>query len=225
MDIAPAGMLVSTVAMKGVKIVSFDAEGTMVTTEFSHAIWHEAIPKLCAATRGLDLSDARQLVYEEYDRVGQHRLEWYDIEYWFNYLGLGDPEPVIRSCLGAIAHYPEVTEVLTALATEYRLVVSSCTPREMLHFLLQDIEPYFVRVFSAVSHFKQLKNPDFYLWICREMGVSPEQVIHIGDNWEFDFINSGLAGMNAFHLDRSATREEQSLESLTQLADLLLSPR
>jgi len=55
---------------------------------------------------------------------------WYDIEYWFSYLGLGSSEPAIQSCLGQIAYYPEVTEVLSSLASEYKLIVASGTPLE-----------------------------------------------------------------------------------------------
>ncbi|GAI48816.1 unnamed protein product, partial [marine sediment metagenome] len=32
--------------MKQIELISFDAEGTVVTPDFSEAIWHEAIPAL-----------------------------------------------------------------------------------------------------------------------------------------------------------------------------------
>jgi len=30
--------------MRNTKVVSFDVEGTLVTPDFSHAVWHKAIP-------------------------------------------------------------------------------------------------------------------------------------------------------------------------------------
>jgi len=211
--------------MKDIELISFDAEGTVVTPDFSQAIWHEAIPALYAERKGFNLAQAKKQVYEEYDRVGDQRLEWYDIEYWFNCLDLGSSEPVVQSCLDKIAYYPEVTDVLASLASKYRLIISSGTPRELLHFLLQDIEPYFDRVFSSVSHYRQLKNPEFYLRICEEMNVKPSQVIHVGDSWQFDFLNSRQAGIHAFHIDRSANNHQKSLSSLTQLAHFLHPPK
>jgi putative hydrolase of the HAD superfamily len=208
--------------MRQINLISFDAEGTLVKPDFSETIWHEAIPALYAQKQGLDFAQAKRCIVEEYGRVGDQKLEWYDIEYWFSYLGLGSSKPVIQSCLNKICYYPEITEVLSSLAGEYRLIVASGTPLELLHLLLRDIEPYFVRVFSAVSHYKQLKSPDFYLRICEEMGVKPSQVIHVGDNWQFDFLNARQAGINAFYIDRSGRNHQESLSDLTQLKRLLI---
>jgi FMN phosphatase YigB (HAD superfamily) len=192
--------------MKQIELISFDAEGTLVTPDFSEAIWHEAIPALYAQKKGIDPVEAKMRIAEEYSRIGDQRLEWYDIEYWFSYLGLGSSEPVIQSCLGKIAYYPEVTEVLSCLASEYRLIVASRTPLELLYCLLRDIKSYFVRIFSSISHYREVKSPDFYLKVCGEMGVKPSQVIHVGDNWQFDFLNAQQAGINALYIDRSGSK-------------------
>ncbi len=210
--------------MKQIKLISFDAEGTVVTPDFSEAIWHEAIPALYAQKQGIDFAQAKRRIAEEYGRIGDQRLEWYDIEYWFSYLGLGSSEPVIQGCVGKISYYPEITEVLSSLASEYRLIVASGTPLELLHLLLRDIKPYFARIFSSVSHYRQLKSPDFYLRICEEMDVKPSQVIHVGDNWQFDFLNARQAGMTAFYIDRSGRNHEECLNNLTQLKRLLTRP-
>jgi putative hydrolase of the HAD superfamily len=210
--------------MRQIELISFDAEGTLVTPDFSETIWHEAIPALYAQKQGLDFAQAKRCIVEEYGRVGDQRLEWYDIEYWFSYLGLGSSEPAIQSCLNKICYYPEITEVLSSLAGEYRLIVASGTPLELLNLLLRDIKPYFARIFSSTSHYSQLKNPDFYLRICEEMGIKPSQVIHVGDNWQFDFLNARQAGINAFYIDRSGRNHQESLSDLTQLKRLLIPP-
>jgi HAD superfamily hydrolase (TIGR01549 family) len=210
--------------MKQVELISFDAEGTLVTPDFSETIWHEAIPALYAQKQGLDFAQAKRRIVAEYSRIGDQRLEWYDIEYWFDYLDLGSSEPVIQSCLNKIRYYPEAIDVISSLASEYKLIVASGTPFELLHLLLQDMKPYFVRVFSSVSHYKQLKSPDFYLKICEEMGVKPSHVIHVGDSWQFDFLNAQQAGINAFYIDRSGRNHHESLTDLTQLKRFLVYP-
>ena len=203
--------------MKQIELISFDAEGTLVTPDFSETIWHEAIPTLYAQKKGINFAQAKKAIVEEYGKIGDQRLEWYDIKYWFRYLGLGSSEPVIQSCLCKITYYPEVIEVLSSLASEYRLIVASGTPLELLHCLLRDIKPYFVRIFSSISHYKQVKSPDFYLRICEEMGVKPDQVIHVGDNWQFDFLNARQAGINSLYIDRSGKNHQESLTDLSQL--------
>jgi putative hydrolase of the HAD superfamily len=224
MDIRFLTMIISVFQMKQIELISFDAEGTVVTPDFSQAIWHEAIPALYAQKQGIDFAQAKRHIVEEYGRIGDQRLEWYDIEYWFSYLGLGSSELVIHSCLDKIAYYPEVTEVLSSLASEYKLIVASGTPLELLHLLLRDVKPYFVRIFSSVSHYRQLKSPDFYLSICEEMGVEPSQVTHVGDNWQFDFLNARQAGVNALYLDRSGRNHQEYLSDLTQLKHVLPPP-
>jgi len=209
--------------MKQIELVSLDAEGTLVRPDFSESIWHEAIPALYAQRKGLDFAQAKKTITEEYDKVGVHRLEWYDIEYWFGRLDLGSSQPVIESCLNKIAHYPEVMDVLSSLGGRYQLVVASGTPLKLLDYLLRDINTYFVRVFSSVSHYRQVKTPDFYLKICEEMGVEPGRVIHVGDSWQFDFLNASQAGMNALYVDRSGANHQDSLGDLTGLKDLLMT--
>lgn len=222
MDFGLFIMIISAFQMKQIELISFDAEGTVVTPDFSQAIWHEAIPVLYAQKQGLNLAQAKRHVVEEYGKIGDQRLEWYDIEYWFSYLGLGSSESMIQGCLDKIGYYPEVIEVLSSLASEYKLIVASGTPLELLHCLLRDIKPYFVRIFSSISHYRQLKNPDFYIRICEEMGVKPSRVIHVGDNWQFDFLNARQAGINALYLDRSGRNHQESLTDLSQLKQLLI---
>jgi putative hydrolase of the HAD superfamily len=214
-------MIISTFSMQEFEFISFDAEGTLVTPDFSQTIWHEAIPALYAQKKGFDLAQAKSRIADEYGKIGDQRLEWYDIQYWFDYLGLGSSEPVIQSCFDKISYYPEVAEVLSSLASGYKLIVASGTPVELLHCLLRDIKPYFVRIFSSISHYRQVKSPDFYLKICEEMGVKPSQVIHVGDNWQFDFLNARQAGINALYLDRLRGNNEESLSDLTQLKEFL----
>ena len=208
--------------MEEVELISFDAEGTLVTHDFSAAIWHEAIPALYAQRTGLDLARAKESVFEAYDSVGEHRMEWYDIQYWFRRLDLGSADQVIRECAFRIRYYPEVMQVLRSLGKRYRLIVASCTPQEFLRLLLHEIEPHFVRVFSSVSDYRQLKDPDFYLSICEEMSVQPAQTVHVGDSWQLDFLNSREAGLRALYLDRAGSSDNESIVDLTQLQTILV---
>lgn len=209
--------------MKNIIVVSFDVEGTLVTPDFSHAVWFEAIPQLYAQNKGIGYEEARQIVEKEYEKVGNQRLEWYDIGYWFNYFGLGTPTPALESCEGRVCYYPEVFEVLEALSRKYSLVIASGSPREFLRYLLKDIEPYFARIFSSISDYRQLKTKDFYLEMCRELGVLPSQVVHVGDNRQFDFDIPRQVSIWAFHLDRNGQVNcGESVSNLRQLESYLL---
>jgi putative hydrolase of the HAD superfamily len=206
------------VNLNEVKVVSFDVEGTLVTPDFSYAVWFEAIPEHYAEKNGIDFELARKTVEAEYGKVGDQRLEWYDVRYWFDKLGLGIPDQVMKKCSSRVCYYPEVKEVLTSLSGRYKLVVASGSTRDFLHHLLQDIEPYFTRIFSSLTDYKQLKTSEFYLKMCQTMGVKPGQVVHVGDNWQFDFVAPSEVGIQAFYLDRK--RQTKYRRSLTNLVEL-----
>lgn len=207
--------------MNEVKVVSFDVEGTLVTPDFSYAVWFEAIPQRYAEKKGVNLEQARKAVEEEYRKVGDQRLEWYDVRYWFDKLGLGTPVPVMQRCEDKVRYYPEVKEVLMSLGERYKLVVASGSTRDFLRHLLQDTEPYFSRIFSSITDYKQLKTSEFYSKICQAIHVEPEQVVHVGDNWQFDFMAPSEIGIRAFYLDRKQ-KTQNSVANLLQLKECLI---
>ncbi|MGD0351910.1 MAG: HAD family hydrolase [Dehalococcoidia bacterium] len=204
-----------------VKVVSFDVEGTLVTPDFSYAVWFEAIPRRYAEKNGINLEQARKAVEGEYRKVGDQRLEWYDVRYWFDKLGLGTPVPMMQRCENRVRYYPEVKEVLASLSEKYKLVVASGSTRDFLHHLLQDIEPYFSEIYSSITDYRQLKTSEFYLKMCQAMRVEPERVVHIGDNWQFDFMAPSEIGIHAFYLDRKQ-QTENSVANLLQLKVYLI---
>jgi FMN phosphatase YigB (HAD superfamily) len=197
-----------TLSKDTIKVISFDADGTLATTEFADAIWHSEIPRLYAKKNKMSFDEAKRHVLAEYQEVGEHRVQWYDAKYWFQRFGLGDLQPVFNSLSHKISFYPEVEEVLSSLSQSYQLIIASNSPRYYLDLLLAEIKGYFSRIFSSVSDYNELKQEAFFLRVCREMRIKPQQMVHVGDNWEFDLIAPKRAGITAFFLDRNKQREE-----------------
>ena len=212
--------------MSKVKVVSFDADGTLVTPDFSQAVWFEGIPSLYARRNGISFQEAKAFIEKEYQVVGDHRIEWYDIKYWLQRFGLGPPlashQQILEDYRHRVSCYPEVTQALSSLSKDYTLIVVSCSTRDFLPYLLDGIEGYFARIFSTVSDYGQVKTPGFYLEVSRQMHVSPEEMAHVGDLWEQDYLAAKEAGLKAFHLDRRGERKDgSSLRSLADLGDRL----
>jgi putative hydrolase of the HAD superfamily len=209
--------------MSKVKVISFDADGTLVTPDFSQAVWYEGVPSLYANKNGISFEEAKAFIEREYRVVGDLRIEWYDIKYWLQLFGLGDcHKELLEDCRHRVSCYPEVAKALSSLGKDYTLIVVSCSTREFLPYLLDGMEKYFARVFSTVSDYGQIKSPGLFAEVCREMGVSPEEMAHVGDLWEQDFLVPKEAGIKAFHLDRRGERKgSNSLESLEDLGKRL----
>lgn len=190
--------------MRSIKVLSFDMEGTLVDPYFSHLIWEVDIPGLYAEQRGLGLEEARERVFREYREVGEERVEWYDIGYWFRRLGLGgDWRALLESRRDVCRLYPEVKGVLERLRGRYTLIVTSNTVREFLEVQLLDLKPFFTRIFSAPSDFGEVKkSPEVYMRVCRELDVEPEEMAHVGDHPRFDYEVPRMVGIRAYYLDR-----------------------
>ena len=210
--------------MSEIKVVSFDAEGTLVTPRFSQAVWYEAIPMRYAGAKGMSFEQAKESVQQQYHEVGDQRLEWYDIKYWFGRFALGDHQEVLNSYKHEIRYYPEVEEVLSLLGKSYELIVVSNSAREFLELLLGDIERHFVGIFSSISDYGELKTADFYLNVCRAMQIEPSEMVHVGDSWDFDFVIPKVCGIETFYLDRGGRSDGcEVVRDLKQFWEKLLS--
>jgi HAD superfamily hydrolase (TIGR01549 family) len=189
-------------------------------------VWHRGIPELFAQKEGLDLSLAKELILQEYGKVGDGALQWYDIDYWFKHLGLqGGWEDLLKRYSHQVRVYPEVHEVLARLREKYYLIVLSNAAREFVDVEMREGElwSYFERVISATSDFCLVKKShEFYLRICETLGIAPKDLIHVGDHWEFDYQIPRGMGIVSFYIDRKGERKGPGvIKDLRALQDVL----
>ena len=190
------------------KIISFDVDGTLVDLEYNDLIWFKEIPELLAKKKKISLKKSLKYVYKEYNKLGEHNLNWYDINYWITYFGLKvSPKKILEKYESQVKIFPEVIPLLEELKKNFVLIVITAMPREFLIPKMKKLEKYFKFSFSALSDFKELKNSEIYSKISKALNVHPEQILHIGDHWEFDYLAAQKAGMNAIYLDRSNTKK------------------
>lgn len=189
---------------KSLKIISFDVDGTLVDLEYNDLIWFKEIPELVAKKKKIIFEKSLKYVHKEYDKLGERNLNWYDINYWISYFGLEiSPNKIFEKYEPQVQIYPEVIPLLEELKKNFILIVITAMPREFLIPKMKKLEKYFKFSFSALSDFKELKNSEIYSKISKTLKVRPEQILHIGDHWEFDYLAAQRAGMNVIYLDRS----------------------
>lgn len=185
------------------KIVSFDLEGTLVNIDFSDKVWNEGIPLLYAQKTGLKFENAKRIVLNEYMKVGEERIEWYDVMYWFNKFGLSDVKNLFNTYKDKVQVYPEVKSVLNLLNKKFTLILTSNSAKEFIEFLTREIKVYFKHTFSATSDFKTTKkNVEFYKKICEILNVNPWEIVHVGDRLIDDFETPRKIGIKTYLLDR-----------------------
>ena len=205
-------------------MISFDLTGTLTTYRFSNQIWFEELPRLFAQKNHLDFEEARERLRRIYDEVGEESLEWYDLKYWFRRFNLGDGWcELLEKASPKVELYPESKRVLETLSRKYDLVLLTNAAREFVEVETREIKGYFRQIFSCVSDFGQVKKtPEFYLLVCRRLGIRPEELIHVGDHWKFDYLIPRQAGVRAFYLDRQGVSGGQFvLHDLQELEEKL----
>ena len=188
------------------KIVSFDLDGTLVTMDFVDAVWLEKIPQLYANKHGISFEEAKREVEKEYLKIGPEALEWYDIKYWIEKFDLKVSwKDILLSCKDKLKLYPEVKEVLERLVEDKQLVIISNAANEFIEVEIESLglRKYFSAIFSAVSNFgKTKKDKEIYEMVCYELGIKKDGIVHVGDNYEFDYLAAKQAGIEAYYLDR-----------------------
>jgi len=193
--------------MQKVKIVSFDVDGTLIDAEFNDLVWLEEIPRLYAEKEKISFEEAHRFIVKEYEKVGDKDLRWYDMDYWLRTLELGRScSEILRKYEDRIKVYPDAEKVLETLKKRCPMIVITLMPREFLEVKLRKLNGYFTASFSTVSDFKSLKTSCVYKEVCRKLNVQEDELLHVGDLWEMDYVEPKKAGVNALCIDRTGKR-------------------
>jgi HAD superfamily hydrolase (TIGR01549 family) len=196
-------------------------DGTLVDPEFTDWVWGHGVPTLYAERVGLPFEEAKNFVVKEYLKVGEGSVEWYDIKYWLELFQLEvNWKVLLGRYTDKIKIYPDVDHLLDRLSERFSLVLTSNAGREFIDVEMEatGLKRYFGRIFSATSDFKKVKKTaDFYQRICQILGVKPQEIVHVGDHHEFDYLVPRSLGIHAFYLDRSG--EQKGDFTLSDLED------
>lgn len=206
-----------------VKVISFDMDGTLVPTEFVNAVWLEGIPSLYAERHKVSFETAYQIVVKAYEEIGDQRIEWYYLDYWLKLFDLKiKKEDLFNQYKDKVKIYPDAEYIVKELSKHYKLIISSNAEKDFIFFQLSPLLNYFHHLFSATSDFKEVKkSQEFYGRICKILKVEPEEIIHVGDHYVFDFLNPRKIGINAFLINRNNHQIELEIPPIKNFYELL----
>jgi len=204
------------------KYISFDMDGTLVDPEFTDWVWGQGIPTLYGGKVGLPFEAAKVFVVKEYQKVGEGAVEWYDIKYWFRLFELEQSwQDLMKQFVDKIKVYSDVNHILDRLRERFPLILTSNAGREFIEIEMETtgLDKYFDRIFSATTDFRVVKKTeDFYQRVCDILNVDPQEIVHVGDHYEFDYLVPRGLGIQAFYLDRSGKQMgEFILKDLSEL--------
>ena len=208
-----------------IKVVSFDFDGTLADENFDKLLWFVEIPKLYAKKHKLSLEDAEKKVFSEYDsHIGHHN--WTDVGFWFEHFDLGDYNKLLDDMKHHIRLFPDTLPTLEELNKRFRLVMVTNAEKKILDLKLKvdGVDQFFSDIFSAPSDFSKLKKDEsVYSEIIKRLGIEPDEMVHVGDSWESDYLVPKKVGISSFFLDREGIRQgENVVHSLVEFKEKLL---
>ncbi len=192
-----------------IKVLSFDIDGTIVDFSYNKAFWDEAIPRLYSKRQDISLEEAKKIVFAEFKKVSQKDVRWYRPSFWFKKFGIGDHNKVLRDLRHHINLYPDVLPSLRLLSKNYKLVVITGNTEEFLDMKLEaeGLGKFFSRRYSVTDMFKGAKSPEVFRVVAGELGIFPGNLLHVGDDAQFDYFEPRNLGAHAVLLDRGDSPE------------------
>jgi putative hydrolase of the HAD superfamily len=143
--------------------VLLDMDGTLLDRNFDDHFWIDHVPKRYADTFGIPLNQSRELLHGLF-RSQENTLNWTDLDYWSERLGLDIPL-LKREVDHLIAVHPFVIEFLLFLRRHGKaihLVTNAHSKTLDLKMHKTRLGPYFNGIISA--HDLGLPKEDYGFW-------------------------------------------------------------
>jgi len=185
-----------------VKVVSFDLDGTIVERKYTDYFWLEVIPKAYAEEKGIELNKAKRIVYLKYDEIGENDLRWYLPDFWLKYLNIRkNLNKLLYEAFRESRPYPYVKPLLSVLRKKkFKLILCTNASRdfaiEVLEYL--SLKNFFDKIYSCVSDYGLIrKTRSFYFRVLKDLKVPACLMVHIGDNYVYDYKIPASIGIKA----------------------------
>lgn len=209
-----------------IKLVSFDLDGTLTDLwGFDKVFWNQEVPKLIAERHNITVEEAeKRLLADAALLGGEDSIEYYYPDHWFKHFDLKeDWQRVMRDMKKLVVVFDDVHHALGKLKEDFPLIVFSNSPREFIDMKMEveNLGGLFTETISAVSDYRMVKrDPEIYHKIMERFNVKADEVVHVGDHFNFDFEAAKQAGMHAFWLNHDNTvTGEHVVHSMTEFAN------
>jgi putative hydrolase of the HAD superfamily len=197
-----------------IKVISFDLDDTLSDSQFDELIWRTEIPKAYAKEKGMPFEQAYKEVTTEYKNLwGKAAGNWRDASFWLTHFGLKTTwEDLLQMVHHEIKHFDDVIPVLEELSKKFKLVIVSNAERKFIDakLKLSHIGRFFTKTYSASSDFNlKKKEAPVFKKVLEDFNIEPEEMVHIGDEEEYDVKVPKSLGIQAFMLCRTKDKKAE----------------
>ena len=175
--------------------VLLDMDGTLLDRHFDDHFWLEHVPRRYAADRRIPLDRAKELLYGLF-RSQENTLNWTDLDYWSDRLGLDIPLLKVEVD-HLIAVHPFVVEFLLFLKQHGKgiyLVTNAHSKTLALKMGKTRLGPYFDGIVSAHDLGLPKEDPEFWGRLKGRIPYEPRRTL-LGEDSETNLSTAAAYGI------------------------------
>jgi putative hydrolase of the HAD superfamily len=162
--------------------VLLDMDGTLLDKYFDDYFWEHFVPEVFAQTNNLSPEEARRQLLSRY-RLVESTLQWTDLDYWSEQLGLDIPELKCRID-HLIQVHPHVTDFLSFINRKGKavhLVTNAHSKTLAIKLRRTTIGPYFSRIVCAEEVGEAKEEPIFWEKLEKMLGFDKTRTLLADD--------------------------------------------
>jgi GMP/IMP 5'-nucleotidase len=144
--------------------ILLDMDGTLLDKYFDDHFWEEYVPKIFAETNGLSEKDARKQLLQRYQSV-ENTLQWTDLDYWSERLGLDIPELKCKvdHLIQVHPYVIDFLEYAKSIHKEVHLVTNAHSKTLDIKLRKTALGPHFDRIVCAEEIGCAKEQPEFWI--------------------------------------------------------------
>ncbi|MFH1065815.1 MAG: HAD family hydrolase [Nanoarchaeota archaeon] len=195
-----------------IKVISFDLDGCLSDNNFDDKFWDNEIPRLVARDKKMNFEDAYKYVVKEYKRLWGKVSEWRDPDFWLKHFSIKESwDKMSIDMKHEVKHYGDAIPVIKSLQKDYNLIILSHADKKFLELKIKidGLGTYFEHTFSSPADFGSMKkDAEVYKKLCKLLGIKPSEMVHVGDDYEHDYVIPTSVGIHSFLINRSGKLKE-----------------
>jgi len=233
------------VKYKEIKAISFDADGTLLGTftegprgfenfflkaakSHGHEITLEVLDPILRKLKE-DVAHRRKEGWKPHASAKNSRLHWlWFYEMVFAALHIPHPKEKALELIGRFERgeftslYSDALPILSSFATKNlpMMLVSNYGPLLETFLTKFEISKFFKAILISGVVGIEKPDPELYRKGAVELGLSPFQILHIGNDLEEDYYAAKRAGFEAILLDRDELYQTQDIPKIRTLLEL-----
>jgi FMN phosphatase YigB (HAD superfamily) len=182
-------------AWPSLETVMLDMDGTLLDRHFDDYFWEKYVPKYYAEKNNLSLADAKKVLLDKY-KTREKTLDWTDLDYWSESLGLNIPALKVK-VQHLIQVHPFVTSFLSFCRRENKtvyLVTNAHSKTLQIKMRKTALGRYFDRVVCSQEVGCPKENPLFWKYMQRITSYDPQKSL-LADDTEAVLLSAREAGI------------------------------